>query len=74
MLDQTFVRPHLDYCDVIYHIPPKQDQLVVVPNSVMAMAEKTQYHAVLAVTGAWQGSSRSKLFEELGVSGRFIRF
>ena len=69
MLDQmykTFVRPHLDYCDVIYHIPPKQDQLGVVLNSVMEMAEKVQYQAALAVTGTWQGSSRSKLYEELG--------
>ena len=43
MLDQmykTSVRPHLDYCDVIYHIPPKQDQPGVVLNSVMEMAEK----------------------------------
>ena len=69
MLDQmykTFVRPHLDYCGVIYHIPPKQDQLGVVLNSIMEMAEKVQYQAALAVTGTWQGSSRSKLYEELG--------
>ena len=28
--------------------------------------EKVQYQAALAVTGAWQGSSRVKLYEELG--------
>ena len=69
MLDQmykTFVRPHLDYCDIIYHIPPKLDQIGVVLNSVMEMAEKVQYQAALAVTGTWQNSSRSKLYEELG--------
>ena len=60
-LDQmykTLVRPHLDYCDVIYHIPSKQDQLGGVLNSLMYMAEKVQYQAAIAITGAWQGSSR----------------
>ena len=32
----------------------------------MEMLEKNQYQAALAVTGAWQGSSRVKLYEELG--------
>ena len=32
----------------------------------MEMVEKVQYQAALAVTGAWKGSSRSKLYEELG--------
>ena len=36
------VRPHLDYCDVIYHIPSKQDQLGVVLNSLMETVEKEQ--------------------------------
>ena len=65
-LDQmykTLVRPHLDYCDVIYHIPSKQDQLGGVLNSLMYMAEKVQYQAAIAITGAWQGSSRLKLYE-----------
>ena len=32
----------------------------------METIEKTQYQAALAVTGAWQGTSRIKLYEELG--------
>ena len=28
--------------------------------------EKVQYQAALAITGSWQGTSRSKLFDELG--------
>ena len=32
----------------------------------MEKVEKIQYQAALAVTGTWQGSSRSKLYEELG--------
>ena len=32
----------------------------------MEKVEQIQYQAALAVTGAWQDSSRSKLYEELG--------
>ena len=32
----------------------------------METAEKVQYQAALANTGTWQGSSRSKLYEDLG--------
>ena len=63
-LDQMYkslVRSHLDYCDILYHIPSVQTQL-----DSMEKAERIQYQAALAVTGAWQGSSRSKLYEELG--------
>ena len=34
--------------------------------NLMEKAERIQYQAGLAITGAWQGSSRSKLYEELG--------
>ena len=32
----------------------------------MMKVESIQYQAALAVTGAWQGSSRVRLYEELG--------
>ena len=32
----------------------------------MEKVERIQYQAALAVTGAWQGSNRSKIYEELG--------
>ena len=32
----------------------------------MENAERIQYQAALAITGAWQGSSRSKLYEDIG--------
>ena len=32
----------------------------------MEKTERTQHQAALAITGAWQGSCRSKLYGELG--------
>ena len=32
----------------------------------MEKVEKVQYQAALAITGAWQGSNRSKIYDELG--------
>ena len=61
------VRSHLDYCDVIYHIPRASTQPFNL-NSQMEKLEKVQYNAALAITGAWRGTSRSKLYEELGSS------
>jgi len=63
---KALTRPHLDYCDVIYHIPSKQNQLGEVLNYLMEKAEQVQYQAAVAITGTWRGSSRSKLYEELG--------
>ena len=70
-LDQMYkalVRSHLDYCDIIYHIPPTFNPPPQLPsfNSLMEKLERVQYQAALAVTGAWQGSNCSKLNEELG--------
>ena len=68
-LDQMYkalVRSHLDYCDIIYHISSVQTQFGLAQTDLMENAERIQYQAALAITGAWQGSSRSKLYEELG--------
>ena len=70
-LDQMYkalVRSHLDYCDIIYHMPSHQNQapLGVTLSSLMEKVERIQYQAALAISGAWRGSSRSKLYEELG--------
>ena len=71
ILDQMYkyiVRSHLDYCDTIYHIPALNNQinLGVTITLLMETVERSQYQAALAITGAWQGSNRSKLYEELG--------
>ena len=55
---KSFVRPHLDYGDVIY------DQHY--NNSFHQKLESIQYNAALAITGAIRGSSREKLYQELG--------
>ena len=54
---KLYVRPHLDYGDVIYH--NQRDDL-------MKLIEQVQYKAALVVTGCWQGTSRLKLYDELG--------
>ena len=50
----ALVRSHLDYCDVIYHIPPKvhPPPLGITLHDHMEMLEKMQSQAALAVTGA----------------------
>ena len=70
-LDQMYkalVRSHLDYCDIIYHTPSVQNQppLGVSLTSLMQKVEIIQYQAAVAITGTWQGSNRTKLYEELG--------
>ena len=56
------------YCDVIYYIPSiiHQPPLDMTLNSLMEKVERIQYQAALAITGAWQVSSRSKIYDELG--------
>ena len=77
-LDQMYkalVRSHLDYCDIIYHEPSKLNQppYGVSLTAPMEDVEIIQYQAALAVTGSWKGSSRTKLYEELGLETLSVR-
>ena len=54
-LYKSFIRPYLDYGDIIY------EQAF---NS--SFHESIQYNASLAITGAIRGTSREKLYNELG--------
>ncbi len=54
---KMYVRPHLDYGDVIFH-NQRAD--------LMDIIERVQYKAALIVSGCWQGTSREKLYNELG--------
>ena len=71
ILDQIykiFVRPHLDYCDIIYHFPSLTNlsDSSINLNFMMQSLESTQYKAALAVIGAWKGSSKITMYEEFG--------
>lgn len=56
---KSFVRPLLDYGDVIYDQPQNA--------SFCDKIESVQYNAALAITGAIRGTSKEKLYQELGL-------
>ena len=56
---KSFLRPHLDYGDVIYDRAFNK--------SFQNKLESVQYNVALAITGAIRGSSREKLYQELGL-------
>ena len=67
-LYKLYVRQHLDYGDVIYHISATVCEFsgsVVLPN-LMEKLESVQYSAARAITGTSRGTSREKLYAELG--------
>ena len=53
-INKSFVRPHLDYGDVIYDQPNN--------SSSSDKIESAQYNALLATTGAIRGTSKDKLY------------
>ena len=66
-LYKLYVRPHLDYGDVIYHLPVKLCEFsgnVILPG-LMEKLESVQYLAARAITGTWIGTSQEKLYAEL---------
>ena len=58
-IDKSFARPHLECCDVIYD--------KAYNGAFKSKSESIQYNAALAITGAIKGSSREKLYQELGL-------
>ena len=66
---KAFVRPHLDYGDIIYDNPGNI--------SFTQKIEPVQYNAALAITGCIRGTSRENLYCELGLESltdrRFCR-
>jgi hypothetical protein len=76
---KMYIRPHLDYADVLYHIPNKDLLTFLSTNEEydlhvnMKRIESVQYDAALAVSGAWRGSSRTKLYKELGWEPLYLR-
>ena len=62
---KSFVRPHLDYGDLIYDQPNNE--------SFCQQIESVQYNASLAITGANKGTSRLKLYNEIGLESLKFR-
>ena len=56
---KTFIRPYLDYGDVIHDQPNNK--------SLCQTIESVQYKAALTITGAIKGTSLAKLYKELGL-------
>ena len=56
---KSFIRPHLDYGDIIYD--------KAYNSSFHQNLEKIQYNSALAITGAIRGTSKEKLYQELGL-------
>ena len=66
---KLYDRPHLDYGDIIYHYADLNKQTVVdfeTSSDLMKKVETIQYDAARIITGAWRGSSREKLYNDLG--------
>ena len=58
-LYKSFIRSVLEYADVIYDQPSN--------GSFSDKLESVQYNAALAITGAIRGTSKDKLYKELGL-------
>ena len=56
---KTFVRPILDYADIIYDIP--------LTESFKDKLEMVQYNAALVITGAIKSTSRDLIYRKLGL-------
>ena len=62
---KSFARPHLDYGDIIYDNPGNM--------ALVNRLESVQYNAALAITGCIRGTSRDKLYGEIGLESLFDR-
>ena len=56
---KAFIRPLIDYGDIIYDQPQN--------DSFSEKLESMQYKAALAITGAIQGTTRDKIYQEQGL-------
>ena len=56
---KAFVRPHLDYGDILYDQAHNK--------SFHQNLKKMQYNACIAITGAIRGTSKEKIYQELGL-------
>ena len=59
LIYKAYIRPLLDYADVVYDQPQN--------TSFCNRLESVQYNSCLAITGAMRGTSRKRLYLELGL-------
>ena len=68
-LYKSFILPHIDYAGIIYDQPNNLN--------LCNKIETCQYNGALAITGALRGSSKERLYQELGIeylsSRRWLR-
>ena len=67
----TKVRPHLEYCDIVYRIASPANELTPIfrvfsNRTPLQKIETIQYRAARIVTGAWYGTDKNKLYDNLG--------
>ena len=66
---KLYVRPHIDHADIIYHVAELNRTSIfpkIVDNALSKRVEIVQYKAARIVTGAWKGTDRKKLYDDLG--------
>ena len=56
---KSFVRSNLYHADIIYDKPSNE--------SIKRKIEMVQYNAALMITGAFKGTSRDRIYQELGL-------
>ena len=62
---KSFIHPHLDYGDIIYHQSNN--------GSFCQKIESIQHQAALAITGAIHGTSQTNLYKELEIESMKLR-
>ena len=63
---KAFLRPLIDYSDIIYGEPKNE-------NIFREKRESVQYQVALAITGAIQYISRANIYQELGLESLKLR-
>ena len=65
---KMYVRPDLEFCDIIYHVPciTNPFDLPINHNYLMNTLQMIQYHCAPVITGTWKGSGIIKIYAELG--------
>ena len=68
LIFKLYIRPHIDFCDVIFHIPsitnPSDSSINL--DYLMNTLERIQNHDALVISGSWKETNLNKICDELG--------